>query len=403
MSTVTLLFNERKANKKGEVPIWLRIIKDRKTKYISIGIKIKKEHWNFETEKVRKSNPNSQRLNNYISQKISEAEGIALEMESSKKYNSASKVKDAIMGRSSESFIKYADNYLMKAAENNKIGTIKKSSSIIQKLKDFNEKKDLVFEEFDLEFLKRYESHLKKIGNSVNTINNNLKEFRKLFNMAVKEGIIKIDKNPFYGFMMHTEKTEKDYLTDKELAALENLELNPEHVINHHRNMFVFASYAGGLRISDILQLKWKNFDGERLVIRTQKTNEILSIKIPDKALAILNFYDKFDTDPVPEHFIFPLLKNDVIYTDPKVLHQAISSATAYTNKNLGILATQAKINKHLHFHTSRHTFATRALRKGMRIEYVSKLMAHTNIRTTQVYAKIVNEELDKAMDIFND
>jgi site-specific recombinase XerD len=68
----------------------------------------------------------------------------------------------------------------------------------------------------------------------------------------------------------------------------------------------------------------------------------------------------------------------------------------------LKIIAAKAGIEKHISFHSSRHTFATRALKKGMRIEYVSKLMGHTNLKTTQIYAKIVNEELDKAMDVFN-
>jgi len=56
-----------------------------------------------------------------------------------------------------------------------------------------------------------------------------------------------------------------------------------------------------------------------------------------------------------------------------------------------------------LTFHSSRHTFATIALKKGMRIEYVSKILDHTNISTTQIYAKIINKELDKAMEIMND
>jgi integrase/recombinase XerD len=69
----------------------------------------------------------------------------------------------------------------------------------------------------------------------------------------------------------------------------------------------------------------------------------------------------------------------------------------------LKTIATKAKIEKKISFHTSRHTFATRALRKGMRIEYVSKLIGHSNIKTTQIYAKIVNEELDEAMDVFDE
>ena len=69
---------------------------------------------------------------------------------------------------------------------------------------------------------------------------------------------------------------------------------------------------------------------------------------------------------------------------------------------NLKRIAKKAGIKKNLSFHTSRHTFATWALRKGIRIEYVSKLLGHASIKETQIYAKIVNEELDKAMEVFN-
>ena len=61
-----------------------------------------------------------------------------------------------------------------------------------------------------------------------------------------------------------------------------------------------------------------------------------------------------------------------------------------------------AKITKQISFHTARHSWAVRALQKGMRIEYVSKLMGHASVKNTEVYAKVLNEELDKAMEVFN-
>ena len=65
-------------------------------------------------------------------------------------------------------------------------------------------------------------------------------------------------------------------------------------------------------------------------------------------------------------------------------------------------MGTDLELPFPLSFHTSRHTFATSALTKGMRIEHVSKILDHTEISTTQIYAKIVSEELDKAMEIMN-
>mgnify|MGYP000845669624 FL=1 len=69
---------------------------------------------------------------------------------------------------------------------------------------------------------------------------------------------------------------------------------------------------------------------------------------------------------------------------------------------SLKALEEDSELGKHISFHISRHTWATRALRKGISIDKVSKLMGHAQIKETQIYAKIVNEELDKAMDVFN-
>lgn len=88
--------------------------------------------------------------------------------------------------------------------------------------------------------------------------------------------------------------------------------------------------------------------------------------------------------------------------TDKLKLFNAISSATAYTNKNLRKISVLANIPKKISFHTARHSWAVRALQKGMRIEYVSKLIGHTSVKHTEVYARVLNEELDKAMNIFD-
>lgn len=86
----------------------------------------------------------------------------------------------------------------------------------------------------------------------------------------------------------------------------------------------------------------------------------------------------------------------------PKTLDRAIASKTALINKSLKKIAKKAEIDKNISFHVARHTFATIALKKGMRIEYVSKLLNHRNIKTTQIYSKIIDNELDLALDNLN-
>lgn len=403
MASVTLLLKENKVNSNGEMPIYLRIIKGRKPKFISLGYKVHPDLWDESKMRVKKGYPNSARINAFLASKVAEAEGIAVTMETNQKYVSSKKIKEEILGGTPESFIKYMERYRDDLIAKGKMGTHDKVVAVLSKLNDYINKSDLMFDEMDVQFLRKYEQYLReKKNNGVNTIHSNLKIFRKIFNDAVREELIEPNLNPFLKYKLTTEKSKKEYLTDTEIEAIEKLALKEGSVMFHHRNMYIFATYAGGIRISDVLQLKWQNYDGMHINISMQKTKETLSVKLPDKAIQIVEIYSSYQPNRKNTDFIFPFLKNDIEYT-PQLLFKAISSNTAYANKNLKDIAEDAKVDKKISFHSSRHTFATRALRKGMRIEYVSKIMGHSALKTTQVYTKIVNEELDKAMDIFND
>lgn len=403
MASVTLLLKDNKINEKGEKPIYLRIIKGRKAKFISLGYKVHPDLWDSNKQRVKKGYQNSTRVNAFLGMKVAEAEGIAVAMETTQKYVSSKKIKEVILGGTPKSFIKYMERYRDDLNEKGKMGTHDKVAAVLAKLNEYLNNSDLMFDEMDVHFLRKYEQYLReKKSNGVNTIHSNLKIFRKVFNDAVREEVIEPHLNPFLRFKLTTEKSKKEYLSDAEIAAIDALHLKEGSVMFHHRNMYIFATYAGGIRISDVLQLKWQNYDGKHVNISMQKTKETLAVKLPDRALQIVEQYASYQPARKKTDYIFPFLKNDVEYT-PQLLFKAISSNTAYANKNLKDIAKDAKVDKKISFHTSRHTFATRALRKGMRIEYVSKLMGHSALKTTQVYTKIVNEELDKAMDIFND
>jgi len=212
--------------------------------------------------------------------------------------------------------------------------------------------------------------------------------------------LIEHQEIPFHKYQLKQEKTQRLFLTEQELLSIENLNLNEKPLMEMHRDMFVFSAYTGGLRVSDILQLTWKDFDGLNINFTIRKTHQQLSIRLPEKSQLILNKYLKYKQKI--NDFIFPMLKISPANKDARELDNAISKATAYTNKNLKIIAFMSDIEKPISFHISRHTFATRALRKGISIDKVSKLMGHAAIKETQVYAKIVNEELDRAMEVFN-
>jgi len=402
MATVKVILKLNKLNKTGEAPLYLRVTKDRKAKFISLGYTLNPKDWNPRQCSVRKTFPEHERLNNYIIQKIAEAKGAAAEIETKSKYAPAKTLKQAILGKGNKSFFQFFADQIATLERNSQFLTAKRKQLVLDKLKKFVGDTDLTFNDITVHFLKCYEEFLRseKIGNCTNTIHTENKIIRAIINQAIAEDEFPIEKNPFLKYKLKSEHTEKAYLTEEELKLIEDLDLK-EGPRFHSRNIYVFSAYAGGLRISDIFRLKWENFDGERVTLSTQKASTTISIKLPDKALEILRIYNKQGEKPTG--YIFPFLKNEVDYSDLKFYYRVTASLNTTININLKKIAELAGIQKNVHFHTSRHTWATRALRKGMRIEYVSKLMGHSNLRTTQGYAKIVNAELEKAMDVFND
>jgi integrase len=400
MASTKLILKMNKLNGSGEAPIYLRIIKNRKAQFVCMGVYIEPKFWDAKDKLVKKSHINYKRINAYLAQKMAESQDLILEMDSPNKLYSPKKVKRVLLGRSTDSFLKYADAYIDKLEQNSKMGTHDKANAVISKLRKYADGNDLTFDNIDVQFLKKYEDYLHfQLKNSVNTIHSNMKVIRRIINEAIKEDICSPERNPFLRYKLQWENVTKSFLTEEDLIKLENYSLIEGSKKFHHRNIYIFSCFSGGLRISDVLQLRWANFDGERILVKTQKTSSVISIKLPSKALDIINYYKKQDSKS--SDFIFPFLKNDVDYSDAKVLFNAISSHTAYTNTDLKDISNDAEIYKPMNFHTSRHTWATRALKKGMRIEYVSKLMGHSSIKTTQVYTKIVNEDLDRAMDVF--
>ena len=166
------------------------------------------------------------------------------------------------------------------------------------------------------------------------------------------------------------------------------------------RDLFLFSIYAGGLRFGDVIEMKYSNYNQEEHKISKliRKTGRIHQFKIGKVAIDILDKYIK--TDANNDDYIFPIIENKENYEKNDTMRYHVTSKhNKLANFHLKKMGTTMKLPFPLSFHLSRHTFATNALNNGMRIEHVSKLMDHRDISTTQIYAKIIGEELDKAVD----
>jgi hypothetical protein len=171
MATVILLLKKNKQDANGEMPLYLRIIKDRKTKFLSLGIKIHPDIWDEQKHRVKKKHPNSVRLNNFLAQKIAEAESVALELETENKSISTLSIKENVKGKSIPGFLEYFKESNDVLRDTNKLGTYGHNRTVLKKLKKYLKGKDLTFEEVNYHFLKKYEHYLRnKLGNTTNTV-----------------------------------------------------------------------------------------------------------------------------------------------------------------------------------------------------------------------------------------
>lgn len=202
-------------------------------------------------------------------------------------------------------------------------------------------------------------------------------------NKAERDGIIL--KNPGKDIdrklKPHSEQKTRCYLTIEEIQRIIETEYKPDNDI---KPAFLFCCFSG-LRYSDVSKLTWKEItvsqDGYAQIETTmQKTGKSITIPLSDNALKWLPERES----SLPENRIFYKLPDQVNNADVR----------------LRTLIKKAGISKHVTFHVARHSFATLTLTYGADLYTVSKLLGHANIRTTQVYAKIVDESKRRAVNL---
>lgn len=207
-----------------------------------------------------------------------------------------------------------------------------------------------------------------------------MQRLRKIVYFAKNMGETMAD--PFQSFRVHFESVDREILTQEEIDTIYSKEFITGR-LEQIRDIFIFACYTG-LSYIDVFNLKEENiqkaFDGNLWIMtKRSKTNVNANIRLLDIPKEILEKYREKQ-------------KNEKCL--PVVSNQKM-------NEYLKEVATICGIGKRLTFHTARHSFSTTVcLSNGVPIESVSKMLGHTNIKTTQIYAKITDRKISKDMDM---
>ena len=276
----------------------------------------------------------------------------------------------------------------MKSKTNNGFapGTIKNWKVTKLHLEEFITKQyhltDVPIKELNYKFIVDFESYAKTHwGCRINAVIKHIERIRKVVNLAVANNWL--DKDPFLSYKAKKEKTKVTFLTAEELERIE-LKQFLSNRLERVRDIFIFSCYTG-LAYSDIEKLTPANIvlgiDGQKWIytFRT-KTDTKSNVPLLPQSLAVL---EKYKEHAGISHInkLLPVITN------------------IKTNEYLKEIASVCNINKNLTFHMARHTFATTiTLTNGVPIETVSNILGHMSLRTTQIYAKVIETKVSSDM-----
>ncbi|WP_199117766.1 site-specific integrase [Pedobacter sp. ASV28] len=395
-STFGVLFylKKQKTTAKGTAPICARITVNGRRTEISVKRSISVSQWDAKKGLAKGSRKEVVEFNMFLDQFKAKIINTYQQMLVTGADIHGEAIRDKVLGKAQlgqtiESLIDFHNQHqkaiLAQGTMKNYYTTQRYLSRF---LRDRYGRCDMRLSELDYKFIVGFENYLlnsepkdhqKPLRN--NGVMKHIERLRKMVSIAIKLGWI--PKDPFGNFKKHFDKVERKPLTADELGRLSKRQFEIER-LKHVRDMFLFSCYTG-LAYIDLAQLRPDNIviginGGLWLSTCREKTETTVSVPLLPQARELM---DKYKGDPrsVNKGTVFPVISNQRM------------------NGYLKEIADICGIRKKLTFHTARHTFATTiTLSNGVPIESVSKMLGHTSIRTTQIYAKVVELKLSEDM-----
>ncbi len=383
--------------KNGNTIIMIRITINGEIAQLSSKLQVNPDSWDVKTGKVKGRTAEANNINRQLDNLRSAIDKVYTKQFDEYGYVVPEKIKNIILGidRKYKTLLEYFDlhnkQYAMKVGYSTSNITYNRYQLLRDRLETFLKDNysisDIPINEVTPVFLDSFYIYIR---NHYKSGHNNamkaMQRLRKIFYFAKNSGLNIPD--PFWDFDMNFETVEREFLSQKEINAIQNKEFATKRV-EQVRDIFIFSCYTG-LSYIDLCNLKESNihtaFDNSLWIMsKRQKTNVHFNVRLLNTPLQILEKYKGTQLDGK----ILPVISNQKV------------------NEYLKEIADLCSITKNLTFHMSRHSFATTiALSNGVPIETVSKILGHKSIKTTQIYAKItdikMNNDMQKLAEIID-
>lgn len=373
--SVRLIFDRKHvATKKHQASVQLEVTYQSKRKFISSGVRLYSDQWGKEL-KV-KNHPQSPLLNQQLADMVADIYEFAHELQTKNKSFSFERLDEHLKHANPGSPTAFLD-FMQKRLEERQVSEATKNRHrcILRALKDFGRIKD--FSDISYANILKWDEYAKKRCN----LQSSVYTYHKVLKIFVREAFCSqlISMDPYMGMKLDRGTfSKRKFLTKEDLKKIENRQID-DPSLRKVRDVFIFCCYTG-LAYADLLKFDFNNaklVDGlYRIRDCRKKTGTEYNITLMNKAMAILRQYN----------FSLPIISNQKY------------------NSYLKVLGAFCEVKTHLTSHVARHTFATTiTMANGVRIEVISKMLGHTDIKTTQLYAKIYQSEVDKEFNRLNE
>lgn len=393
-TTISVVCYKSKVLKNNESPLMLRICKDGKRKYESIGISILPSLWDFKQNKPTRKCPNKEYIERLIAEKVKVYTDKVIEFKSQEKEFTATSLMEKVNKPVKRKTVQEVFNqYIQELESANRLRYADMYKCTMHSLIKFNKHLDIPFSDMDTIWLKRYEVWLQSQGLAINTLGTRFRHLQVIYNFAIEEKIVKSEYYPFNSFKVSklSQTTAKRSIQKGEILSVLNYQgQTPLECLAI--DLFTFSYLAAGINFGDIARLTKDNILENRLIYIRKKTQKQIKVSLQEQAIKLIQKYSMPDNP-----YLFPILSNFHKTEQQKV--NRIHKIIAKVNKSLKEIGERLNIPIDLTTYVARHSFATVLKRSGVNTSLICEALGHSSERVTQIYLdSFGNDQMEDAM-----
>ena len=388
----------------GSSPILLRLTRNGKRKYVSLGLSTDPKFWDFNKSAPKRNCPNKDAINTIIEGKSALYRAMITELKvEGKDYSLETLVQRVENPVRKQTFGDFLEDYVAILQAESRYGYAKTFIELSASILKYRKSLDFYFTEIDSHWLRGYEMFLRGNGNKENSIGIRFRALRVLFNRAITDKVVKKEYYPFDSFKVSNfhEQTVKRAITKDDIKRIISLDL--KSITSYHcpyldlgRDLFLFSYLSCGINLTDMAKLQYANIVDGRLTYNRQKTGKLISFQLQPMAIEIIEKYR--DIKSIKTDYIFPILNRHLHKTETQK-RDRIHKAMKATNRALKKIGEKLGLPIDLTTYVARHTYATVLKRSGVGTAIISESLGHSSEKVTQIYLdSFENTQIDEAM-----